>query len=307
MKKLARLISVVLMYGTLLTACLPTASSTPSFGTVVAQTQAAMRTQLAIVSTITPFVPPTETPILPTFTPSPTNSAPTATPTAVTPTPAQAYCISSFSNVNIPNNTSMKGGSSFTKTWKLVNGGNFAWAADFKVVFVGGDSMNASPVELGRSVNPGSSINVSVDLIAPVASGDHQANFMLVTNKGDKFGIGPNCDRPFWVLINSSGLFKVTDAKVIADPSSYSGACPVTLQLTAVITANGVGTVTYVFRTSDGNTDTYAMDFADSGTITSKAIKWEVNSTTDLQVHIYISEPNHQDFGTITIPIVCTP
>lgn len=307
MRKIAKLISVVLLVGTLLTACVPASSSTPSFEAAVAETMAAMQTQKAVLSTITPLVPPTETAVLPTFTQEPTSAGPLATATSFTPTPTEAYCIASYTNVNVANNTSMKGGSTFTKTWNLVNGGNAAWGSDFKLMFVSGDSMNASPVELGRIVNPGSSINVSVELTAPVAAGDHQANFMLVTNKGEKFGIGSNCDRPFWVLINSSGLFKVTEAKVTANPSTYNGACPVTIKLAAVITANGVGTVNYVFRTSDGSSDTLTMDFTGSATTTSKQIDWVVNSTTDLQVHIYVSEPNHQDFGTITIPVVCTP
>jgi len=307
MKKFVKLMSVVLMLGTLLTACVPASSPTPSFETVVAQTMAAMETQKAVISMITPYVPPTETPVLPTLTQEPTSAGPLPTATSFTPTPTEAYCIASYTNVNVANNTSMKGGSTFTKTWNLVNGGNAAWGSDFKLVYVSGDSMNASPVELGRSVNPGSSINVSVDLTAPVAAGDHQANFMLVTNTGEKFGIGSNCDRPFWVLINSSGLFKVTEAKVTADPSNFNGACPATIKLSAVITANGVGTVYYVIRTSDGNSDTLTMDFTGSATTTSKPISWVINSSTDLQAHIYISEPNHQDFGTITIPVVCTP
>jgi len=307
MIKLARLISVVLVFGTLMTACVPTASPTPSFETVVAQTQAAMQTQLAIVSTITPYVPPTETPILPTFTPSPTTSVPTTTPTAVTPTPAQAYCISNFSNVNVPNKTQMKGGQNFTKTWTLTNGGSASWTTDFKVIYVSGDSMNASAVNLDRVVDPGTSINVSVDLISPTNDGEHQANFMILTDKGETFGIGSNCDRPFWVLIRTSGLFQVTSASLTADPGSYIGTCPTTLYLKASITSNGAGTVTYTIRSDSKQSNTYEMVFTAAGTKTQLDIPWKVKESTDLELRIYIAEPNHQIFDAVTIPVSCTP
>lgn len=308
MKKINASVVLLLLISVLLTACAPTAAATPSFETVVAGTMSVIQTQQAIISTITPYVPPTETAIPPTMTASPT-TPPNAvvTITQVSATPSQAYCISTFSNVNVPNNTAMKGGSSFTKTWSLTNGGSASWGSDFKLVFVSGDSMNAVDVPLGRTVNPGSSINVSANLIAPTAAGDHRANFMLVTDKGEKFGIGPNCDRPFYLMITTSGLFQVTAASVSADPSSYTGACPVTINLTASISANGVGTTTYVFRTSQGNSDTYQIDFTGSGTATGKTIPIEVTGSTTLEAHIYISEPNHQDFGTISIPITCTP
>jgi hypothetical protein len=130
---------------------------------------------------------------------------------------------------------------------------------------------------------------------------------MIETDKGYKFGIGPNCDRPFFVLIRTTGLFQVTSAIVKANPGSYIGTCPATINLSAIITANGVGTVTYVFKADNGHSETYQMNFTSSGTVTSSEIPWKVTDTTDLRVNIYVDNPNHQDFKSITIPITCTP
>ncbi len=308
MKAIRRIAVVLLLLSTILTACAQnTSTPTIPFDTAIAATMAEMQTQQAFASTITPYVPPTETPIPPTFTPSPTLALPTFTPTRVTATPSEVYCVSGYTSPNIPNNTSMKGGSSFTKTFILTNGGQAAWGGDFKAVFVSGEQMNATDVLLDRVVMPGDSIEVSFNLTAPTPAGDHRANFMLETDKGYKFGIGPNCDRPFFVLIRTTGLFQVTSAIVKANPGSYIGTCPATINLSAMITANGVGTVLYVFKTDNGNSQTYQMDFTGAGTITSSEIPWKVTETTDLSVRIYINKPNNQDFKAITIPITCTP
>jgi len=307
MRVIFKIVTVLVLLSTFLTACAQNTQPTMQFETLVANTVAAMQTQQAFVSTITPYVPPTETPIPPTFTPTFTSSAPIFTPTRVTPTPSQSYCISSFSNVNVPNNTLMKGGSTFIKTWTLTNGGSAEWGADFKVIYVSGESMSASVVPLDRVVLPGSSIEVSVELIAPTQSGDHQGNFMLLTDRGEKFGIGSNCDRPFWVLIRTKGLFSVTAAKVNASPASYTGVCPVTIYLSATITATGPGIVTYVFKTSTGRSETYQMEFVAAATKTSPEIPWVVKDSMNLEVNLYIDDPNHQDFKPYTFSIACTP
>lgn len=308
MKTITRITVTLFLISIFLTACAQSATPTVSFETVVANTMAVMQTQQAILSTITPYVvPPTDTPIPPTLTPSPTSAEPTATATKVTPTPSESFCISTYTNVNYPNNSSMKGGTAFTKTWNLTNGGSAAWGADFKLVLVSGDSMNATDVLLNHVVLPGNSIDVSVPLVSPVSEGDHRANFMLETDGGYKFGIGPNCDRPVSVLIRTSGVFQVTSAQVKPDVGSYIGPCPATINLAAVITANGVGTVTYVFRSNGWQSDTYQLDFSGSGTLTSSEIEYKVTKSVDLKIHLYVDQPNHQDFSSIVIPITCTP
>jgi hypothetical protein len=308
MRSIQKVASFLLLTSILLTACTQTAQPTVQFETSIASTVAAMQTQKALIASITPFIQPSDTPEpTGTSTSTPVPLGPTATATKMTPTPSEAYCISTYTNVNVPNNTVFKGGEAFTKTWKLTNGGSAAWTTDFKVVFVSGESMNTSPVALDRMVLPGQTIQVSVNLTAPAQAGSHQANFMLLTDRGEKFGLGSNCDGPFWVLIQTKDLFAVSSAVVKASPASYTGTCPTTIKLSAAITANGVGTVTYTFVTSDGKSDTYQLSFDKAATLTSSEISWKVTGSTSLSVHIYVDSPNHQDFSAITIPVTCTP
>lgn len=309
MKSILKAASILLLISIFLTACAQDAQPTQQFEALVASTVAVMQTQEALMASITLIAPATETPIPPTFTPTLVQPTPTrtrVTPTRVTPTPSQSYCISTYTNVNVPNNSVFKGGETFTKKWILTNGGSAVWTTDFKLISVNGDSMNASPVSLERVIYPGKTVEVSVDLMAPIQAGNHQANFMLLTDRGEKFGIGPNCDRSLGVLICTKNLFSVTSAVVHASPASYTGACPTTINLTTSIAANGTGTVTYVIITSTGRSETYQMDFNGSKTITSSQIPWKVTSSMDLKVHIYVDIPNHQDFKEITIPITCT-
>jgi hypothetical protein len=66
MKTIKRSVVVLLLLSTILTACVQNnATPTISFDTAIANTLAVMQTEQAIASTITPYVPPTETPIPP--------------------------------------------------------------------------------------------------------------------------------------------------------------------------------------------------------------------------------------------------
>jgi len=58
---------------------------------------------------------------------------------------------------------------------------------------------------LNAEVLPGQSIDVSVEFIAPSEPGTYQSNWMLQSQNGDLFGLGPNGDAPFWVRIQGSG------------------------------------------------------------------------------------------------------
>jgi len=96
----------------------------------------------------------------------------------------------------------MQPGQSFTKTWRLVNNGTCKWTRLYAVVFFSGNSMSAHQSNyLNAEVLPGQSIDVSVEFIAPSEPGTYQSNWMLQSQNGDLFGLGPNGDAPFWVRI----------------------------------------------------------------------------------------------------------
>jgi hypothetical protein len=314
MKPIAKIFVSLLIVTLALSACVTqqpataTESSQGGVQTIVAQTIEAMSTLTAAVPTATTAAPteviPTE---MPTFTSVPTLE-PTATNVPPTPTAIQSLVVGSVEDLTIPAGTTLKGGQTFVKKWRITNGGSAAWAADYYIVYVSGDRLGVSSIQLGKVVNPGESYTVSVTFTAPTAVGDHQTNFMMETNNGYKFGLGKSAGSPWSIRITTSTVFAVTAASLAASPTSYSGTCPSTIKFTPTITANGSGKVTYVIRFDNGATDTYEIDFSASGSATGTVVSWPVDSTmTSLTAHIYISEPNHQDFPALTVAVTCTP
>jgi hypothetical protein len=275
--------------------------------TAVANTVIALQTSLAANSTPSETAP-TATPEMSATATLAATVAPIATTVAApTATSQPSYLITKVEDITAPDNTVYQPGESFTKTWRITNGGTASWSADFKLIFLSGDQMSAASVLLGRTVAPNQTIDISTNLVAPQTEGTYQGNFMIQTSDGKNFGLGSSGTSPFWVKIIVQKFFQVSSASVIAAPTSYSGVCPGTVSLSASITSTAAGTVTYYFVTSTGNSNSYTNVFTAAGTVTTAAISWSVPGPDPLVVHVYIDSPNHQDFSAVTIPVTCTP
>jgi len=192
-----KMIFVLLAGILMLTACGGSdADATPTLSPEQLQTQAvetfsAGLTQTAIAA------PPTQTPF-PTLTASAT-FAPFATPTAGTPlaspttsggsgAPATCYGLTFVSDVNVPDNTTMTPGQTFTKTWKVLNSGTCAWDAGFKFAFTTGNALGGTTVVLPAAVASGAQYEVSVPMTAPTTPGTYQSNWRMQTAGGQFFG-----------------------------------------------------------------------------------------------------------------------
>ena len=167
-------------------------------------TRAAFETALAFISPIptltlapgenTPTPPPPNSP-----TPSQTALPPVLNTAAPSP-PCDA--LSLISDVTIPDGTTFTPGAKFTKTWRIRNTGACTWNSAYRLVFVSGASMGASPAyPLAASVRPGETIDLSVGLTAPASAGAYTGNWMLRNPAGLLFGLGPNANAAFWVSI----------------------------------------------------------------------------------------------------------
>jgi hypothetical protein len=105
-------------------------------------------------------------------------------------------------DVTIRDNTQLLPGEPFVKIWRLQNAGTCTWTQAYSLTFLGGDLLDASPsVFLPGSVPPGSSIDLSVDMVAPQQPGNYQGFWKLHNPTGKYFGIGPSGDLSFWVKI----------------------------------------------------------------------------------------------------------
>jgi hypothetical protein len=173
-------------------------------GTPVLLPSSTLVVQLVTVTpsmvTITP-AQPTNT-LIPTNTPLPTN---TPIPPTATPVPIPCDRASFVKDVTVPDNTQIASGSTFVKTWRLKNNGACTWTSAYTIYFYNGDAMSgpATAQLTNGTVPPGSTVDISVTLIAPTTAGTYKGNWRLRNAGGTSFGIGENADQSFWVQIKS--------------------------------------------------------------------------------------------------------
>jgi hypothetical protein len=215
--------------------------------------------------------------------------------------------------VTVPDGTAFDPGSSFTKIWNLRNDGACTWTTAYQLVFTGGSLMSGpTVVQIPYDVAPGNSIDLSISLVAPLDPGTYQGYWMLRDPNGAVFGLHPDGAHPFWAEIvvggSSSAFFAVTSASPSADPSSYSGVCPVTISFSADIQTSSAGTVTYHWQRSDGSkSPVETLTFSDAGIQTvsetwTLGVPGQVYNGWD---QIYIDSPNHQLFDPATFSLAC--
>ncbi len=256
--------------------------------TVAAQTVAAQMTQAASglqASSATPSPTqqqpapeqensptpsPTQTPIPPTSTTNPTPSD--------TPIPCDHIDFGDPVDVTIPDGTDMDPGESFTKIWRLKNGGSCTWTSGYDLVFVSGDNMSApAAVQVtGGSVPPGAEIDVAVDLVAPNDPGVYRGYFKLRNSEGVLFGWGDQ-SKSFWAeieVVELSGVMFDFISRA-ADAEWGSGTTPMDF--------NNPGAIDIDYGGPDTDADGFAMvkdgQKLEDGKVTGKILemhpKWE--------------------------------
>lgn len=142
----------------------------------------------------------------PTQTPQPSaTTAPSATlnPTAThMPSATVVPCLRAqfVKDVEVPDGTELAPGESFTKIWRLKNTGSCTWTEDTELIFVRGDDMGDDHIGLPYTVRPGETVDAEVDLTAPTSTGTYTGYWML-SDDGDRFGLGNTGDQAFWVEI----------------------------------------------------------------------------------------------------------
>ncbi|GAB1471896.1 hypothetical protein MASR2M66_27740 [Chloroflexota bacterium] len=126
---------------------------------------------------------------------------PGATPSAKA---ATCYWAQYVADVTVPDGTSMAPNTAFKKTWRLKNIGTCAWnSGDVSLIFANGERMNAAAsLALPTTVNPGQTVDVTVDMTAPAAAGHYFGYWKFKSNSGGEFGIGSTAQKTFWVEIN---------------------------------------------------------------------------------------------------------
>jgi hypothetical protein len=108
-----------------------------------------------------------------------------ATPVA----PATGVSNSRFiADVTIADDTEVKPGKAFTKTWRVKNTGTRLWNSHFRLEFVRGDPMTSSRSQSIPAAAPGQEVDISVLMTAPTAPGKYFGDWRLQDDQGRFFG-----------------------------------------------------------------------------------------------------------------------
>jgi len=156
----------------------------------------------------------------PASSPSPTQAPPTKpaeqpTATATGSTPAAGSSDASalpaecqekaafYGDVTIPDDTFFRQGEAFIKTWRFRNEGTCTWTPDYKVVFYGGEIMDAALSNpFPTTVLPGEQVDISLNMKAPTRGGPFQSVWGFEDPNGVRFGTGSAGKDLFWLAIN---------------------------------------------------------------------------------------------------------
>lgn len=118
-------------------------------------------------------------------------------------------------DITIPDGTQFDPETAFTKTWQLSNTGSCTWNSGYSVVFVSGEGMSGiSPQPLTSDTAPGSSRQISVELVAPTTPGTYTGYWRLKNPGGALFG------HSFYVQIVVKGASNVTPTATATGPTS---------------------------------------------------------------------------------------
>ena len=116
--------------------------------------------------------------------------------------PVMRECASFVADVTIADGSYIAPGNTFTKTWRIRNCGTATWTTGYKLVWTAGTAMAAQTVvNLPYAVQPGQTVDISVQMTAPQESGSYKSEWMLENESGSRFGVGANCQTPVWAQI----------------------------------------------------------------------------------------------------------
>ena len=128
-----------------------------------------------------------------------------ASPTSTLPPSSACNSAQFITDVTILDGTTMTPGQTFVKVWRIKNIGSCAWTNLYSLVFIDGDRMGAvESVPIPGTVNPGQTVDISINFIAPTSPGSYRSNWMFRDPTGGYFSTN-NYGRPFWVQIRVVG------------------------------------------------------------------------------------------------------
>jgi hypothetical protein len=285
MRKLSQILAGIALITAILACNMP--SSTPNQQAPGAiMTAAALTVQAQLPPAPAPGTVPTATftAVPPPPTPLATVALPTMTPSA---TPTSNCDNAQFvTDVTYPDNTVVTAGQTMAKTWRIKNIGTCSWTPSYAIVFFSGEQMSGPATQaFTGNVNPGQTIDITVNLTAPSSNGVHTGYWKLRNAAGVTFA------QVYITIKVASDVFAVTSVNF-----NITGTCP-NFNFSVTVTTNGAGTVNLHRIFSDGGTDTIPKTLVFSGAGSQSIDYGGVYVSGSKWTDIYIDSPNHQQFG----------
>ena len=162
--------------------------------------------------------------------------APTIDPSRPTNAPDCTNSAVFITDVTIPDNTNVAGGTTFTKTWRVSNTGTCIWAADYTLTYYSDERLGAPPSVPLPLTYPGQNADISVDLVAPNNNGNHRGNFVIKNPAGLIMKIAD--DSRLWVIINvtvTTAITPTATATAISNTSNTAANTTVTVTVTGTV------------------------------------------------------------------------
>ena len=246
---------------------------------------------------------------MPSNTPAP--AQPTSPPTATwtpSPTPLPCNWAQFIADVTYPDGTEVETGEHFTKTWRLKNIGSCAWTTGYELIFDHGDRMGApAAVNLPRTVAPGETVDISVELTAPDTEGTYKGYFRLRSDTGEVFGIGGDRLGAFWVEIKAKEPRIEVQVEVWGDTGPYTGSCPHRFEFYGRITVNRATTVQYRWLRSDGaRAPVKTITFTGPGSQVVSSI-WQLGAEGNFWKQLEIISPVPLLSDKLSFSVDCSP
>jgi len=92
------------------------------------------------------------------------------------------------SDVSVEDGTNMNPEQSFVKIWKMRNESTVAWPDNTRLAFVGGDKLATVEAVAVPAVEPGTEVDIAVDMAAPTKPGRYVGYWRLAAPDGTRFG-----------------------------------------------------------------------------------------------------------------------
>ena len=221
------------------------------------------------------------------------------------------------SDITIPDGMIIAPGAIFTKTWRVRNDGNCVWDQKYSLVLDKGDALGSvTSFPITKVVNPGDSLDLSIDMTAPATAGDYTGYWHIATPYGGFMGVGS---------YNQSLIVKITvtskpdrDFGVVSVTYDYNrrptkgcGSDGADYNFSATITVNGPGEIDYRWDRNpfDGTIVRGTLKFNAAG---SKTVNWTWRMTMghvesiDRWVAITtMVGSNSKTFGKVTFNFTC--